>query len=182
MDLGPEYHRQVLDPAQGMVGGDSVGVFGGVDVALPGQRGDGQAAGAQGGECARVGVHCGHWDAAVRWHPRRVAQPVHQGRMRDLIGARLDVSLEHQLTRAGGELVDFGDRVMGSTFPAEPATWEKVSSRESAPAPDSGPLARCGPARWDTEPATFVVPALGTFYRRWVDEKSRTESEEVGRQ
>ena len=45
--------------------------------------------------------------------------PAHQGRVVDLVEARLDVALEHPLVGAGREVVDLGDRVLGPALRAE---------------------------------------------------------------
>jgi len=44
--------------------------------------------------------------------PDSSAHPVHQGRVVDVVEARLDVTFEHPLIRAGAELVNLGDRVV----------------------------------------------------------------------
>lgn len=75
-------------------------------------------------------------------------QPVLEGRMVDHVEAGFDVTLQHPLIGAGGELVNLRDHVLGAPSGAETIRrWPEIRLQDRLKHQFSGPLARCGPVR-----------------------------------
>jgi hypothetical protein len=68
--------------------------------------------------------------------------------MRDFVEARFDVTLDHPLIGAAGQVVDLGDGVLGSASGAEAiGTWLKVRLEDRLSATDFGCSATLGNGR-----------------------------------
>ena len=88
-----------------------------------------------------------------------------------MVEARLDVTFQDPLIRAGRELVDLGDRVLspapGAAETRRSTGW-KPASRHRLEDQLQGPLARCGPARsgHSLSRRRLVLPGLGIIRSR----------------
>jgi len=80
----------------------------------------------------------------------------------DHVEARLDVTFEDPLVGAGGELVDLGDRVMGSASGAEAiGAWLEVRLEDRLEHQLEGRLHGAVPRGRDAKPAAFATAGFG---------------------
>jgi len=86
--------------------------------------------------------------------PDPSAHPVHQGRMVDHVEARLDVTFQHPLIGAGGELVNLCDRVLGSPSRTEAIrAWLEVRLEDRLEHQFEGRLHGAVPRGRDAKPS-----------------------------
>jgi hypothetical protein len=94
--------------------------------------------------------------------PDPSAHPVHQGRMVDHVEARLDVTFQHPLIGAGGELVNLCDRVLGSPSRTEAIrAWLEVRLEDRLEHQFEGRLHGAVPRGRDAKPSQLGAARLG---------------------
>src|SRR5215217_7634262 len=112
--------------------------------------------------------------AKTRLVPDPRSHPVHQGRMVDHVEARLDVTFHHPLIRAGGELVNLSNRVLGAPPRTEAIrAWLEVRLEDRLEHQFEGRLHGAVPRGRDAKPSQLGAARLGDHpfsHREWSEQ------------